>query len=52
VGLREWQWGDAPRHVKAVAVFKTRSNDEDGAVRAFERFCLDDYRSDKRDEGW
>ena len=33
--------GNVPRHVKAVAAFKTRSNDEDGAARAFEKFCLD-----------
>lgn len=33
--------GNAPQHVKAVAGFQTRSNDEDGAARAFERFCLD-----------
>ncbi|TFJ86987.1 hypothetical protein NSK_001321 [Nannochloropsis salina CCMP1776] len=32
--------GNAPRHVKAVAGHSTRSNDEDGAARAFERFCL------------
>jgi len=42
VGLWEWRWGiNAPRHVKAVAGFETRSNDEDGAARAFKRFCLD-----------
>jgi Cof subfamily protein (haloacid dehalogenase superfamily) len=32
--------GNAPGHVKAVAGFRTRCNDEDGAARAFERFCL------------
>jgi len=36
--------GNAPRHVKAVAGFRTRSNDEDGAARAFERFCLTERR--------
>jgi Cof subfamily protein (haloacid dehalogenase superfamily) len=33
--------GNAPLHVKTVAGFQTRSNDEDGAAMAFERFCLD-----------
>lgn len=32
--------GNAPSHVKAVAGFRTRSNDEEGAARAFKRFCL------------